>query len=483
MTMLFKKVLLVAPRFYSGKYRLAIHPLAGLGYIAESLVHSGIEVSVFDMNLRYSFRDLSRKISSFNPDIIGFTIMTFGHRDVYEIIRVIKKNHPNIKIAVGGPHLSMLQEGVLQECLEIDYGIILEGDCSFVELCQGKQVGTIQGLIYRNDGIVVKNEFLTFISELDKLPFPRYETFELKNYPTRQIGIVTSRGCPYDCIYCPVISAIGKQFRQRGAQSVVEEIGYWYRKGYREILILDDNFTLARKRTEEICDLLSKRNFRDISIKCPNGIRADRVDYELLKCMRESGFDMVAFGVEASENNILKNIHKGEDIETIEQGIRDACSLGFDVDLFFLIGSPGETLRDVESSFSLALRYPVRSAKFYNIVPFPTTQLHHWLAEHKYFLHPEEEILNRASHFVNTPCFYTPEMSEAERKKAFRMGQAVSRQVRRRFIERKLRAPRIIRQLLSRIYTESMIEELFVGNPILVRGKEFAKRALKSRIT
>lgn len=473
--MRYNKILLISPGFDKSKFSLSICPLAGLGYIAESLHDSGFAVSVFDMNLRYSHKDLQRKISDFKPDIIGFTVMTFGYKDVYAVINKVKESYPGIKIVAGGPHISTLREKVLRDCPAIDYGIILEGDLSVVELCRGNEPAGIQGLIYRKNDRILVNAYEKFIENLDKISFPKYEMFELDKYPTRQIGIVTSRGCPYSCIYCPVIAAIGKKFRQRSAENIITEIDYWYHKGYREILFLDDNFTLSRERVKQICELISKRNYRGVKFKCPNGVRADRVDYEILKAMRESGFDMIAFGVEASSDKVLKNIKKGESIATIEKSIRDACNLGFDVDLFFLIGSPGETLEDVKTSFSLALRYPVRNAHFYNIIPFPATELYDWLKENKYFTQSPEAIMNNASHFINEPSFYTPEMSVEDRKKAFKMARVVSRNVRRRFIERKTRGPLLFQKAFSWVYTTSLINRMLFSNELFIRLKEKLK--------
>jgi len=476
--MRYKKILLVSFRFCRGKFQLSIHPLAGLGYIAEALLRAGFSVEVLDMNLQYKECDLRQKIVSFQPDIIGFTVMTFGYRQQYDLINRIKQAYPEIDIVAGGPHISTLREKALQDCAGIDYGIVLEGDASMVDLCRGVEKRGIPGLIYHKEGDIVCNDFFDFITDLDALEFPKYETFELNKYPVKQIGIVTSRGCPYDCIYCPVVAAIGKKFRQRSAVSVVNEIDYWYNKGYRQILILDDNFTLSRRRVELICGLLGKRHLEGISLKCPNGIRADRVDYALLSAMREVGFDMVSFGVEAAKDDILKNLKKAETTATIEKSISDACKLGFDVDLFFLVGSPGERLSDVESSFSLALRYPVRSAKFYNIIPFLKTELFEWIEKHNYFLYPVDDILNNASHFVNVPCFFTPEMSACERKKAFVMSQRVSRKIRARYLERRLKGPVIFKRTLSQLYSFPLLDRLINNNAFIVRLKEQLKKRL-----
>lgn len=477
--MRYKRVLLVAPRFYAGKFKLAMHPLTGLAYVAEALNNAGIEVNVIDMNLQYSDNDLRERIINIKPDLIGITVMTFNHRNVYRLINRIKSEFPRIKIMAGGPHISTLREKVLKDCDGLDYGIILEGDINSVELCNGKAFDNIQGLIYRNNGKILVNGYNNFIQDLDSLTFPKYQQFELDRYPAKQIGIITSRGCPYNCIYCPVIAAIGKKFRMRNAYNVVGEIEYWYNKGYREIYILDDNFTLSRKRVEEICALLKDINMKGINLHCPNGVRADKVDRGLLEQMKDVGFNMLAFGVESANDNILNNIKKGENIATIEKAIKDACELGFDVDLFFLIGSPGETIEDVNRSFDLALRYPVRSAKFYNIIPFPTTELYEWLVNKHYLLKPIDEILENASHYINEPCFITPEMSANEREKAFNAGKDITNYIRRKYIERKIKAPYYIKKVISKLYILPKVDDIVNCNRNVARAKEWLKRLLK----
>lgn len=479
--MKYNNILLLSPRLSKGRHRLSIHPLAGLGYIAESLLHSGIKVRVIDMNLGYSLKDVLRCVDECSPDLIGFSVMTFGYRQVYSLAKIIKELFPHITIACGGPHVSMLRKQILLDSAHIDYGFILEGDRSFVSLCKGEEPQHVPGVLYRKNGEVLASRSNDFVSNLDTLAFPRYESFELSRYPTRQIGIVTSRGCPYGCIYCPVASAIGRKFRQRSARSVVEEIEYWYMRGYREILILDDNFTFSRKRTEEICDLLGSRALKDIQLKCPNGIRADKVDYALLKQMRSTGFNMIAFGVEAGTDKVLKNIKKDESIAQIEQSISDACRLGFEVDLFFLVGSPGEAPEDLDASFSLALRYPIRNANFYNIVPFPTTELFDWLKDNEYFLHPLEYILNNSSHFINEPCFFTPEMSEEERRKAFRKARNVSKKVKARYFQQRIPGPLFIRKTISIVYAYLSIEKMINNNALLLKLKEKFKRHLSKK--
>ncbi|MFH1581654.1 MAG: radical SAM protein [Pseudomonadota bacterium] len=473
--MRFRRILLIAPRFYKGKCRLALLPVTGLGYIEEALHNAGFEVQVLDMNLQYDYPHLQSKIFEFKPDLIGFIVMTFSSKDLYRLIDKIKGEYPEIKIITGGPHVSTMREKVLLDCPGIDYGVILEGDNSIVELCSGKDLTQIPGLIYRKNNTIISNKFEDFIQDLDSLAFPKYRYFELDKYPAKQIGIVTSRGCPYNCTYCPVISAIGKRFRMRSAANIVKEITYWHERGYRKILILDDNFTLIRKRVEEICSLLRAKNLTGLQLECPNGIRADKVDYQLLKLMKEAGFTLIAYGVESANDHVLKKAKKGENIAVIEQSIKDACELGFEVHLFFMIGLPGETIEDLKKSFSLALRYPVKLANFYNIIPFPATELFNLLNESGCLIHSLDDILNNANHFINEPSFFTPEMSIEERRKAFLMAQAISNKVRRNYIERKMPAPLRFKKVLSWLYTRPLFEGALNNNKFIVRIKEKIK--------
>ena len=450
-------------------------------FLAQALEAAGAEVSVLDMNLGYTVKELTSRIGRFRPDIIGFTAMTLGYKAFYGMVNEIKRGYPAIKIALGGAHLSALREKVLEDCPGIDYGIFLEGDLSMCQLCQGENPEKIQGLIYRDNGKIVTNGFRNFIDDLDKIPFPKYRAFELQKYPLRQIAIVTSRGCPYDCIYCSTDASIGKKFRARSAQSILSEVEYWYGLGYREIMILDDNFTMIYERVKDFCALLGKNNFDGLRFNLTSGVRADRVDRELLLAMKGAGVKYLAFGVEAASDRVLKNIRKGEPIAVIEKSIREACEAGFIVDLFFLVGSPGETIDDLRLSFSLAKRYPVRRAMFYNLLPLPSTVLLSWLEEKKYLVRPLEDILNNTSYYKNQPCFVTPEMPLLARRSAFKQAQRVSLQVRRKFVEQGLNGPVYFKKFCSFIYTMPLVEDIVNNNRFMLLAKEKLKKTCLGR--
>jgi len=428
----YEKVLLIIPRAGMGDY--ADRPHTGIGYLSEILTRNSIDNYVLDMRLGYTIEDLFRVIGELKPDLIGMTMMSKRHDIAYNFISKIKcREH---QIVVGGPHISALRSKVLEEC-GADFAIKLEGEYPLAELSHGMEYADIKNLIYRNGTQVIENEDRPFIRDLDSIPFPRYQKFELRKYG-KVIPIVSSRGCPYPCIYCSIKVSMGRLFRARSAENVIEEMEYWYNRGYRTFDFVDDNFTLIKDRVYEICDLIEERRLRRLELYCTNGVRADRVDKDVLRRMKEVGFTYVCFGVESGSNKVLSSIKKGVNIETIEEAIRNACELGYEVGLFFIIGSPGETPSDVEDSLKIALKYPVAMADFYNLIPFPGTELFEWVKGHDYFIENPYEKLNYVSQTDYVPYFETPEFPLEERIKALAKAARIVKEIRGRHVKYKL---------------------------------------------
>lgn len=469
--MSYNRILLLNPSYSGSHYVKAMRPPAGLGYLAETLKNNKIQYDVIDMGLGYSFKSMHKKINEFKPDLIGVSMMTFKHLDTYEMLNQIKKIHPDIPIVAGGPHISTLREVVLHECSAIDFGITLEGERTIIEFCAGKPLEIIKGLIYRKDDEIAYNGNRDFIKELDKIPFPTYEKFELNKYSVKEICIVSTRGCPYGCIYCPVHLAIGREFRVRSAQYVVEELEYWYNRGYRRFDFVDDNLTFYKDRVYEICNEIERRNLKGLELHCGNGIRADKVDRDLLKRMKDVGFNYIAFGVEGGNNKILKNLKKSEKIETIEQSIKDACELGFDVSLFFLIGSPGEKWTDLEDSVNLALKYPISDVRFYNIIPFPGTELYEWLQKNSYFIKNQSEYLSESSAWDDEPIFETPELSAKERKRAMEYTKSIRVQIRKKYLKHKFEKFGLFGRIGIDLYFSKLYQT--INNNYLVNIRKF----------
>lgn len=456
--MRFKKVLLVNPPS-RGEWK-GFRPHIGLGYIAQTLVEQGIEYDILDMNLGYNSGHLQKKIDSFKPDLLGMTLLSLEYRKFYSLISVIKKNNPKIKIVVGGPHMTILKEEVMKDCTAIDYGVVYEGEDTILELCKGEiPDDSIKGLMSRNNGNIFYPGERKFIRNLDRLPFPRYEKFELKKY-IPEIEIYSSRGCPHHCTFCPN-RLLNPVYRARSPENVVDEIAYWYNKGFRQFNFDDDNFNYHKERVYEICDEMERRNLKDLFIRCSNGIRADRVDRALLKRMKEVGFEHIAFGADAANDKMLKLVKKGETMEDIEQALQNATDLGYTLKLLFVVGTPGENRDDVEDKVKLSMKYPLQDVHFYNIIPYPGTELYEWIKENNRFLKQPEDYLNDITSWENTPIFDTPELSADDRIQLFKYLKRVRTRVRKKYTRRILRKIPLLKHFAEILIGTDLFLKLF----------------------
>ncbi|MBI4304234.1 MAG: cobalamin B12-binding domain-containing protein, partial [Chloroflexi bacterium] len=414
--MRFQRVLLVNPT-HNAEWR-GVTPHIGQAYLAQTLKEKGIEYDVLDMNLGYGLKHLHKKIQEFQPDLVGMSLISLEYKRLYNLVSEVKKMDGKVKTVVGGPHVTILRDTVLKECPAADYGVVYEGEGTLTELCRGIAEDKIQGLLFRDDGHITYTGNRPFVTDLDQLPWPRYEKFERGRY-VREITIYSSRGCPHQCIFCPnrIISPV---FRVRSPKHVVDEIEYWYDKGYRQFNFDDDNFNMIRERVFGVCDEIERRGLKKLFLRCSNGIRADRVDREMLIRMREVGFHYIAFGVDAGNNKMLAVVKKGETIEAIESAVSKACELGYDVKLLFVVGTPQETREDVEDKVRLSRKHPVQEVHFYNTIPYPGTELYDYVKENNLFLRQPEDYLNDVSCLTAVPVFESPELPRSERIKLYK---------------------------------------------------------------
>ncbi len=463
-----KKILLCKLPYKDSHYSFYYDLPAGLAIISEALRSNNIEHEIYDLQINNSPEAFYAKAEKFRPDYIGFSMMTFKYLQNYQLINSVKQKFSHIPIVVGGPHASTFKEKVLEECSGVDIVGLLEGEDILVELGKGKPLEETKGLFIRKNNRIVYTGNREFIDNLDRYPFPKLSKFDLKYYEV--IPIITSRGCPYGCIYCPVSTTIGKKWRPRSAERIVDELEYWYNRGRYNIEILDDNFAFDRQRVVKICEGIIKRGLDDkLKISMGNGIRADTVDKKLLQLMKTSGFYQIAFGVESGSDRVLKILNKGEDLQTIEEAIRMSCELGFRVILFFLIGIPGETESEVYQSIRLAKKYPVAFATFYHLIPFPDTYLYKWVEENGRFRFKTPRFLNDASHWINEPLFTTDEIGVDKRKQLYELANK----------EAKKHSYRVASRRLARRF--NLPHQLIYPLIFIVRS-QFANKYIKSTL-
>lgn len=350
----------------------------GIACIAAS-VRNDHEVKVIDFVNQNKGRLEERLEPVKDAEFVGISIKSFTMLESIMVAKKVRELNPNARIVAGGPHIIVDGFNFMQENPIFDLAVIGEAELTFKELLSGKDFAQIAGVIYRENGELKQNPMQRWIADLDNLPFPTYDDFDSVNYdgkihPIDVWSLVTSRGCPYTCSYCNVPVVIGRKFRTRSGSNIMDELLYAKEKyGSKEFKILDDNFTLLMDRAKDICKLFIDENL-DMKWTCPNGIRADRLDEELCKLMREAGCYSMSIGVESGDPEVFDKIKKGERLVDVERGIKLAQAAGIKVHGFFIIGLVGSTyeadMRSVEFTKRLGI-----SASWGILVPYPGTEV------------------------------------------------------------------------------------------------------------
>lgn len=361
-------------------------PPLGIGYLGGVLEKNGYEVKIIDApTLGYNLEDILRKFRNFQPDIVGLTCLTPDFEKVKTLAREIKKEK-NIPLIIGGPHLTATPEETMKHDF-FDYGVIGEGEETLIELIRNLEKGdlknlkNIQGIIFQQEGKIVRTQPRPYISNLDSLPFPaRHLMPQLEEYhPTPAsyrrlpVGtIITSRGCPFQCIYCDR-SIFGNIFRFRSPQNVVDEIEVLIKDyGAQELRIWDDTFNAKPERAIEICQEILRRKL-DISWTCLG--RVNFVNKEMLAWMKKAGCWQISFGIESGDDEVLKKIKKSQTTEMVRSTLKLCQKVGMGSRGFFMLGLPGDTEETMKKTIDFAKSLPLDVVGFYPTIPFPNTEL------------------------------------------------------------------------------------------------------------
>jgi radical SAM superfamily enzyme YgiQ (UPF0313 family) len=403
------------------------HPSLGLGYIVDFLRKNKVEVRVFDENIENNDKKLFELIETFKPDLIGLSVVSYFYNLVYDLIKKLKKN-TGVPIVVGGPHVSAIRKQIFKQ-VDVDFAIKGEGEFTLLELLKeikkkNPKFSKIKGLMWKKRNEIIENDDRDKIKNLNELPLPKYKDFDLKKYSSyyeKKIPILTSRGCPYNCIFCSVRLTHGRLFRARSPENVVKEIGYWYKKGYGNFLINDDCFSFDIKRAMKICDLIIKRKLK-IKYQLYNGLRVDRINKELLQKMKKSGCTFIAYGCEAGNEQVLRGIKKGITLHQVRDAVKLTNEVGISNCVNFIIGHPNETYESAMDSVRFAESLPCDYINFYNLVPYPGTELFEWMKGNAKFLIPPETYLHEVGHRNISPIFETKEFPKEDRIKVLKKG-------------------------------------------------------------
>ena len=383
-------------------------PLAHL-YLTGALARH-FEVSVLDLNALRLWDEppgqvpaktasaVARALRETSPFLVGINCLFSGQiKQILEIAGVVKAMDGRIKTAVGGIHPTVFSEDLIRNCPDIDFVLQGEGEENTVALAlalkNGSSPAAIDGLTWRGpDGQVVNQTKTFFIADPDSIPRPAYHLFDFQNYgidtsrwhnPKKlPIGvpmpIITSRSCPNRCNFCCMFRVMGSRFRPRSAEHVLDEMEFLYREHQtRYFEIMDDNFTLNRKRALEICRGIIKRNL-NIQFRTVNGLSINALDEEVVEALAEAGLAWTPIAIESGSEYIRNQVMgKRLDIrkafEVIKAFNRHPQII---LTVFFVIGLPEETPETLMDTYRLIEDLEVDDCSVANATPFPGTALY-----------------------------------------------------------------------------------------------------------
>ena len=401
------KIALLYPK-WTGEYgifghfakRSATWPPLNLALIAAVTENNGHEVVIVDGEVERLDQDqMVDRALALKPDLIGLTCYSPFFHINDNLAQALKAKNPDIPIAVGGPHITIMKEKALLP--SFDYAFVGEAESSFPEFLgnyeNGRDLSQVKGLIFRKNGDIVNTGDAEPISlesaagvegkgtrgrgyPLDKFPLPARNLLPMDKYKMGTMhgrlnftSIQTMRGCPWKCIFCASEALNTTRVIMRSPRSVVDEIKSVVNEfGITHFYIVDDVMTLWKDHILEICDLLDEENLK---ITFEGSTRANLVEDKLFARLAESGLIRISFGLETVDTEMRKTMNKKVPLEAYSQANKICNKYGIEALNSVMIGLPGETRETVKATLKwLRNAREVKQANFAIAMPYPGTE-------------------------------------------------------------------------------------------------------------
>jgi anaerobic magnesium-protoporphyrin IX monomethyl ester cyclase len=370
--MTIRKILFIVPRSLNPKQMYREYPL-GVGFIGTVLQERGYEVSVFDQNAEGPDDTLLwDRISSFQPDVVGFSIITPNYPVARLQIAELKFRYPEAIIIAGGIHVNLFPNDVLSD--GADVVVLGEGEYTVFRLLEALEAGSplanIQGVAFVENGSIRTNAKDPRPLSIDDLPIIDRNLYRLELYSHH--SMVASRGCPYDCSFCCNYTGtvLVKGVAVSGHERVIQEMAVLERGfGAKEIFFADDIFFLKKKSIITFCEEYTESG---LSASWIGQLRADTMDSAVADAMASANCRRVYFGIESGSDEILSRANKRTTVEKMLSGVQYASNAGIRVKTGWIYGLPG-SLAEQRKSIDLMLRMRPHEISIHQLIPFPGT--------------------------------------------------------------------------------------------------------------
>lgn len=401
------------------------YPL-GLMYLAayarERL--EGLEHVILDLTCEpRPLASLAESLARFQPHVVAASALTNEAACLHQVAHAAKEHNPNTVVVAGGPHVSACPHDVAED-KAIDLLVFGEGEATYEEILarlqEGQGLTGMPGAAWREGESVVRGPERPPLEDLDALPFPAWDLVRIERYARkgragnlprgRYMSLFTSRGCPFGCTYCHRV--FPKRFRARSASRVLEEIDTLERTyGIRDFEILDDAFNLDLERAKAVCRGLVGRGF---TFSFPNGVRADRLDRELVSLLAAMGTTNLAIAVDTASAQLQRALGRNLDLARVRQAISWCREEGITTVGYFMLGFPGETKAQMEETISFAVDSDLTFASFFIVTPYPGTPLWNHVVGSK-AVEVDHRAMNVFSGYFNLSALTTKQLRAIQR--------------------------------------------------------------------
>ncbi len=373
---------------------------------------------------------VARAVAALAPDHVGFSATTISIHNAARIAARVKALVPRAVVTVGGPHVSAVPERTLAAFPGFDYGVVGEGERSYMDLIArlagGADPRDVRGLVWRDGETARANPRAEYLDgdDLDRLPQPAWDLvpeFPLRFQPnvfnyraTPVASLVTSRGCPFSCTFCDR-STSGRRGRFHGVDYVVAMCRRLEAMGVRHVLFYDDLFTVNRRRVVELCERFLAEGFR-FTWSCNS--HPNLLDLPTLRLMRRAGCWQIAYGIESGSQRVLDVVKHEVKIPRMLETLRLTRAAGIRVKGLLMMAHPTEDAASLEETIRFLRTAPLDLAQVTKFTPYPGTPSYPTVGTHGAFDEDWERM--NAMNLVFVPRGLTAETLERAFRRAYR---------------------------------------------------------------
>jgi radical SAM superfamily enzyme YgiQ (UPF0313 family) len=401
-----------------------IWPQTSLAYLA-TIVKDSFEVKVIDcIAEKIYWNEFEEIIKKEKPKYILTNVISSTLTNDLRVAEIGQRIGA-VTIAVG-PHVTALPKESLRNFPALDYLILGEAEETLKELVNFLEVDkdrdrleNIRGIAFRQNKDIVVTKRRPLIKNLDNLPIPLHQLLPIDKYNLPFIGkgytfVTTSRGCPYQCIFCRSPIIWHRIVRSRSVKSILKELELLKKLKIKNFLVHSDVFTVNKEIAIELCQAMINQGLK---FKWICNSRVDTVDKELLSWMKKAGCWMINYGIESGSQKVLDQAKKGITLSQIKKAVYLTKEVGIKVWGYFMIGLPGENQATVRKTIKLAKELPLDLANFAVAAPYPGTEFYELVKRNGWLVSANwEDFDQNYSPIVNYPQMSNQEICRAMKK-------------------------------------------------------------------